>query len=313
MGSAYREWADIYGQSHMSARSVHPPQEAALLPHKLRNVRALWVVLSIMALLACCALLFARGSLRLSEDWQSQLSDTLTVQVLLEDIQDWEPQTSLARETLGEVFPGADIDVLPQAQARELLQPWLGNTSLPDSLAVPGLITLTGPDLNQATAQKALEAAGLRVNIDDNTRYADELGRTARRFVSIGYVTLLLMLIAGLSVNIFATRAGLIAQKDIIRVLVQVGASDKFIARLFIRQALRRGLIGAAMGVCIAFLLWLGLSLLGGWGELGWTTLSAGLVDTLWLVGLGCVFALICAAAAGVTTIRQLAFERRRL
>jgi len=61
------------------------PQEAALLPRRLRNARALWIVLIIMAMLAGCALLFARGSMRLSGDWQSQLTDTLTVQIMLEN------------------------------------------------------------------------------------------------------------------------------------------------------------------------------------------------------------------------------------
>jgi len=297
----------------MSLLKRHLPNEAPLLPNRLRNVRALWVVLIIMALLAGCALLFARGSMRLSNDWQSQLSDTLTIQVMLEDTEAWEEQTDLARETLSGALPEANISILPQAEARALLQPWLGNASLPDSLPVPGLINVTGQNLNVQSLENALDAAGLRTNIDDNSRYADQLGRTARRFVSIGIGTLILMLIAGLSVNIFATRAGMITQKDIIRVLVQVGASDKFIARLFIGQAFQRGMLGAAVGLLLSALLWLGLSLLGDWGGLGWTTLGAGAVDILWLIGLGFIFAAICAAAAGATTTRQLAFERRRL
>ena len=134
---------------------------------------------------------------------------------------------------------------------------------------------MTGQDLNAQSAQSALDAAGLRTNIDDNSRYANQLSRTARRFVSIGIGTLILMLIAGLSVNIFATRAGMITQKDIIRVLVQVGATDKFIARLFICQAFRRGTTGAAIGLLFSALLWLILSLSGDWGGLGWTTLHA--------------------------------------
>jgi len=89
-----------------------PPQEARLLPRKLRNARALWVVLIIMALLAGCALLFARGSMRLSGDWQSQLSNTLTVQIMLENAEDWTEQTNLARSALATALPGVDIDVL---------------------------------------------------------------------------------------------------------------------------------------------------------------------------------------------------------
>lgn len=297
----------------MNLASGHPPSEATLLPSKLRNARALWLVLIIMALLAGCALLFARGSMRLSGDWQTQLSDTLTVQIILDEPNEWEAKTTLTRNTLATVFPGADIAILPKAEARALLQPWLGNAALPDSLPVPGLINVTGENLNAEKAQTALDTANLSTHIDDNSRYANQLKGTARRLVGVGLGTLILILLAGLSVNIFATRAAMTAQKEIIRVLVQVGASDKFIAKLFINQAFRRGALGAAIGLSIAALLWLCLSLLGEWGRLGWIDLSAGVIDFIWLIGLGAIFAVICAAAAGVTSLRQLAFERKRL
>jgi len=297
----------------MSAASISAPQEAPLLPTRLRNARALWVVLIIMALLAGCALLFARGSMRLSGDWQSQLSNTLTVQVILESAEAWTEQTDIARHALTEALPGVDVDVLPQSEARELLQPWLGNAALPDNLPVPALISLTGEDMSLAYVKSTLDAAGISANIDDNTRYANQLRGTAKRLVGIGLGTLLLILLAGLSVNIFATRAAMTSQKDIIRVLVQVGASDKFIARLFIGQAFRRGAIGALLGLGIAALLWLVLSVTSDWGGLGWAAVSSGVVDVFWLIGLGALFALICAAAAGMTSVRQLAFERKRL
>jgi cell division transport system permease protein len=289
------------------------PIEAPLLPNRLRNARALWVVLIIMALLAGCALLFARGAMRLSGDWQSQLSGTLTVQVILESSEDWGPQTNLARAALADAVPGADIELVSQDDAKALLKPWLGNAVLPDDLPVPGLINLTGNSISTASVQSALVEAGLKATIDDNSRYADQLRGTAKRLVGIGLGTLLLILMAGLSVNIFATRAGMTAQKEIIRVLVQVGASDKFIAKLFIGQALRRGALGAAIGLCFAAILWGILSLTSEWGGLGWTGFTAGLKDILWLICLGVIFAGICAAAAGITAARQLAFERKRL
>ena len=74
----------------MSAAMTPPGTEAPLLPGRVENARALWVVLIIMALLAGCALLFARGAMRLSGDWQTQLGGTLTVQVLLENVDDWD-------------------------------------------------------------------------------------------------------------------------------------------------------------------------------------------------------------------------------
>lgn len=297
----------------MSKAPISAISEAPLLPTKLRNARALWVVLVIMALLAGCALLFARGSMRLSNDWQSQLSDTLTVQVILSDADAWANQTSTASAVLSSALPGADIEIISQADAKSLLRPWLGNAELPDNLPVPALLNVTGENLSAAAAKSALDAENIIANIDDNTRYADQLRGTARRLVSVGIGVLGLVLLAGLCVNIFATRASMTAQKEIIRVLVQVGASDKFIAKLFIGQAFRRGAIGAAFGMGLAVLIWVGLSIFGDWGGLGWNGFGAGLADLFWLIGLGIIFAVICSGAAGLTATRQLAFERKRL
>lgn len=296
-----------------AAPTVLSGSEAPLLPDKVQNTRALWVVLVIMALLAGCALLFARGAMRLSGDWQAQLSNKLTVQILLETSSAWEAQTDAARSLLADTLPGADLEIVSEEDARDLLQPWLGNAVLPDDLPVPGLINVTGGNLSAARVQATLDGANIAAVVDDNSRYADSLRGTAKQFVLIGLGTLSLILAAGTAVNIFATRAGMNAQREIIRVLVQVGATDGFIAKLFVGQAGVRGAVGAAIGLLLSALLWFGLSVGGDWGGLGWPGFGAGLVDILWLVGLGLLFAVICAAAAGVTAARQLAFERKRL
>lgn len=300
----------------MSEATLIP--EAPLLPGRVENARALWVVLIIMALLAGAALLFARGAMRLNGDWQAQLNNVISVQIPLTNAEEWQPRMDTARARLLETLPGADVEIIDQAAARALVQPWLGTTTLPNNLPVPGLLSVTfGPTQMSATQLEAtLSEAGITANVDDNTRYAAGLRATARRLVLIGLGLLTLVLSAGLAVNIFATRAGMNAQRDIIRVLVQVGASDRFVAKLFTGQAARRGAIGAAIGLSLAALLWLALSFSSHGGEmfgLGWTRLGAALIDLIWLFGLAVVFTLICAAAAGVTAKRQLSAERKRL
>ena len=292
--------------------------EAPLLPGRVTNARALWVVLVIMALLAGAALLFARGAMRLSGDWQAQLTNVISVQIPLDSADQWEPRMKGARTVLLESLPGADVEIIERADARALVQPWLGNAELPDDLPIPGLLSVTFG--KQQVSARALETTlrerGIIANVDDNMRYADGLRATARRLVGIGAGLLGLVLGAGLAVNIFATRAGMNAQRDIIRVLVQVGASDRFVAKLFTGQAARRGALGAAIGLTLTAVLWLVLSFSGEGREmfgLGWTGFGAGLIDLLWLFALGVIFTLICAGAASVTAKRQLSHERKRL
>ena len=289
------------------------PRQAALLPVKLRNTRALWLVLIIMALLASLSLLFARGAMRLSSDWQTQLSDTISVQIILDSASDWDAQTEAARTALLDALPGADIEIISQSDAKKLLQPWLGNTALPEDLVVPALLQVSGIELSSDRIKNTLDPLGLRTNIDDNSRYADALTVTTRKLLFVSLSVLALILMTGVCINIFATRAAMTAQKEIIRVLVQVGASDKFISNLFIRQAALRGCLGAFIGIAIAGAIWLLLSVFDDWFGLAWTGLAPVLVDIFWLVLLGFVFTLICAVAAGMTSWRQLSFERDRL
>ncbi|WP_409433370.1 cell division protein FtsX [Litorimonas sp. RW-G-Af-16] len=297
----------------MSA-DAHAMDVQPLLPERLENARSLLVVLSLMAFLAGLALLFSRGATRLSDDWRAQLSDTATVQVLHNSPETREAQMSAAAELLRRLLPDADISIMSEPDAAALLEPWLGATRLPDDLPVPGLITIKNMAGNMSTGQitTQMEAEGLLVNIDNHDRYATGVKRTSQRLIILGSGLLIILLTAGLAVSVFATRAGLSAQRDIISVLVQVGASNRFIAKLFVGQAGRRGILGALIGLTFAALFWSAASIVGVTGEMGWHSVGAVLRDVLWLIGLGLLFTTICAMAAGLTATRQMARERRR-
>ncbi len=290
-----------------------------LLPERMKNARALLCVLIIMALLAALSLLFARSAARLSADWQTQLTNSATVQVMINSSESRAAQMEIAQKTLQNLLPNTRITPLSETQAQALLKPWLGSTNLPADLPVPGLITLEtqGNGLPFAQIKTALSAEGVIANIDDHTRYAGGLQRTSRSLIFGSSLILTLLLIASLAVNIFATRASLIAQKDIISVFVQVGASNKFIAQLFIQQAAKRTLLGAVIGAILAIFIWIFLSLsnFGALKDSGfiWDSFGVGLGDILFLIGLCLFFTLICAMAAGMTALRQLSEERRRL
>lgn len=288
--------------------------EQSLLPERIENARSLLIVLALMALLAGLALLFSRGATRLSADWQSQLSDTVTVQILNNSTETREAQMQAAAELLQNLLPEAEITPLSEADASALLDPWLGDIDLPTNLPVPGLITLkhNQGDIPVEQISAAMQADGLLVNIDDHRQFSDGIEQTARRLVLLGSSLLTILLAAGLFVSVFATRAGLSAQRDIIRVLVQVGANNDFIAKLFIGQAAKRGLVGALFGLSLAAIIWAVLSISGLAGDMGWQGAGQTLIDVIWLIGFGAVFVLICAMAAGLTATRQLSRERRR-
>ncbi|MEM9599911.1 MAG: FtsX-like permease family protein, partial [Pseudomonadota bacterium] len=270
-------------------------------------------VLIVMAFLAALALLFSRGADRLSDRWTAQLSQSSTVQIMISEESNRDAEMQTAREILRETLPRARIDSLSRPEAAALIQPWMGDGQLPDDLPIPGVIRIeTAARLPFDSLVRQFEAAGLTAAIDDHSRFSGQLHRTVGRLVILGAALLLLIGFAAMAVNVFATRSSLAAQRDIIHVLVQAGASDSFVARLFVGQAGRRGLVGAGIGMVLAFLLWIVVSIGPGQGSVGWHGVKDGVYDGVMLATLAFLFGSICAAAAGWAALRQLAYERRR-
>ena len=296
------------------------PAQQPILLTRGHNVRALLTVLTIMAFLAALALLFSRATLRLSGDWQSQLSNSLTVQVTLAPLSadnNFNMQMNVAKDAVTNIV-GEDvrIETLTQVESQSLIRPWIGNLDLPESVSLPGLITVEAPQgtslPSATTLENTLSETGIIASVDDHSRWSDQIGSTARGLVLGGAALLALLLIASISVNLFATRAAMAAQRSIISVLDQVGATDRFIAKLFVGQAGRRSALGAGIGIIIAWTVWLILSLIGLSADIFWSSFSAAVSDTLWLLLLWVLFVVFCALTAGFVTQYALRQDRKR-
>ena len=305
----------------MSATDATLPKLAPaqpLLPTRPEQGRSLVLVLVIMAFLAALALLFSRGADRLSERWSAQLSQSSTIQILPSSEALREAEMTSAVEILRDTLPEATVEALSRAQAGALIRPWLGDTDLPEDLPVPGVIEVEADaNLPREVLTRKFDEAGLVSVIDDHSRFSADLKRTVGRLVLLGVGLVAFVGVAATAVSIFATRASLASQRDIIHVLVQAGATDRFIAGLLVGQAGKRGLIGGLIGSALALSLWFILSFGPASGTVGWRGvgrggLTDGLTDLVALGALTLIFGGICAFAAGWAALRQLSFERRR-
>lgn len=289
------------------------PAAQPLLPPRPERGRSLLFVLVVMAFLAALALLFSRGADRLSDRWTAQLSQSSTVQIMISAESRRDAEIDATRAILRETLPRARLSTLSRSEAAALIEPWLGDVDLPDDLPIPGVIEIESESrLPVESLQSQFDAGGIMAIIDDHSRFSGQLHRTVGRLVLLGAALVLLIGFAAMAVNVFATRSSLAAQRDIIHVLVQAGASDSFVARLFVGQAARRGLVGAGIGMVLAFLIWAVVSMGPGQGSVGWQAVTDGVYDGAILAALAFLFGAICAGAAGWAALRQLAYERRR-
>jgi cell division transport system permease protein len=266
-------------------------------------------VMSFLAVLALSAVILIAAS---AEKWTSDLKSGLTVQIKGPDAAAIVTDTTAAARALEDVPGVTSVRALSPDEAAKLLEPWLGKGNVTTYLNIPGLIELTvTPELRRdlAPLQAALAKAAPGATLDDHGEWHDRLAAAARTGEVLALAVFALIMGAACAISIFAARAGLAANKEIVALLHLVGATDQFVAaqvqRRFLAIGLRGSLAGFAAAASVIGLL--GVVLRPGSGflpdiRLDWTTALV-----LFLVPLA--LCLVTAWTARVTVLKTLEKE----
>lgn len=291
------------------------PNAYPLLNSRQDNARTLITVLVIMAFLASLALVFALSAQRLKNNWQDELGKSVTIQLMIDNNEMKNLKVDTALALLKEEYPKARVSEIEDGTAKDLLKPWLGSVDLPDDLPIPTLISLEFDNSNTVPLndlKSKLSNEGIIAEIDDHSRWSDQISQTGRGLLASALAILALIFLACAAVSAFATQAALSAQRDVIRVLVQVGATDNFITKLFIGQASKRGLVSSLIGVVLGGIISFTANLRRNAETALLPDLTMNWADIIWLIALVLIIGLICAASAGMTSLRLLRQEHRR-
>lgn len=282
---------------------IIPPADATRGP--------LHLVLAVMCFLASLALGLAIGVSSVSESWNAGLTAALTVQ--LKPVPDMEPdaQQAAALDILYATPGFIDVRPVPEDEAAALLRPWLGGVELPEDLALPRLIDVrmeqdVRPDLDLLRRRLNEQVPG--VVLDDHSQWQERIGGFAQSLTAVASAAMALISLATIAVVIFATRAGIAANRGIVDVLHLSGAENNFIAAQiqihFLWLGLRAGLIGTA--IAYGTLLLLGVALGGDHGGLFLPALEAGLGLYLSLLIIPVAIAIASLITARLTTLGYL-------
>ena len=227
---------------------------APILPRRNMAGAALSAVTLAMSFLACLAL---GGSLladRAAERWLKRASSAMTVQIVDTRNQTAAEQLPAIMRVLETAAGVAEARVLTRNELVALLEPWLGAGNVGDDLPVPLLVEITPdstvPAADALAAELAAVAPGARLDTHGHWRATLAAAAGALRAAAVG--VLALVAFATATVIVFATRAGLLANRDILDVLHQIGATDGFIARRFESHFVRVGTLAASGGFLAA-------------------------------------------------------------
>ena len=245
------------GESSQRPGSIIPPEAAPL--------RTLTATMTVMCYLACLAI----GALilidRAVDNWARGLSREITVQVRETSASNIEAELKKTIGLLRDTAGVTSVQDLGLEAAQKLLEPWLGTDGLAN-LPVPRLLRVTvdearPPNYIALTDRLAREIPA--ASLDTHRRWEAELKRMAGTLSLLSYMILALIGGSAVAMVIFATRAVLDANRQIVEVLHLVGARDGYIARQIDRRFVVTGLWAGILGVILGLVTFLALGLSG--------------------------------------------------
>lgn len=229
------------------------PQAFSVVPPSGFTAQLTLVAAAVMAFLSVFALALSFSSGRLAETWAEDLAQSATIRIVASaETRDAQTETVLQilESTAGVAFARALDDNEQQA----LLAPWFGPDLDLSALPVPRLVEVI-------EEEQGFDAAGLRLRLaaeapdaflDDHNTWRDPLVNAANRLRLLAVLSAALIAVTVAIMVTLAAQAALAANESVVRVLRLVGATDRFIARAFVRRFAWRSLVGAVSGAAVA-------------------------------------------------------------
>ena len=241
-------------------------RSAPILPRDGGGEPWLAAVVAVLCFLACLSAVGAVAADRAAHGWARELRSEATVQVRPRVDETGAEAAARAAQTLAGVDGVEEAEAMDRQTAEALLRPWVGDAVLPD-LPLPHLVTVRLDARAPASAvslSRALAEAGVDATVDDHSLWRGEVERSAALITALAVAAFLLTAGGAGAAIVYATQAGMAAQRGVIETLSLNGASDGRIAGLYqARYAWLAAGAGAA-GAGVAMLLVAGLRVLGG-------------------------------------------------
>lgn len=237
--------------------NADPAAASPIVPPQAIAGRTLVLVIAIMTFLAGFTIAVVSVIERAADAWASDIGREVTIEIRPLDgvAVDAEVEKAVA---LAQEFPGVGgARSISDDETKRLLEPWLGPDADLSALPVPRLVVVSIDDASAFDAKALADTVGRDIrggSVDDHALWIDRLSAMASSMVFAGIGLMTLMLIALVLSVVFATRAAMAGNRDVIEVLHFCGAEDRFIAGQFQRRFLLFGVEGGAIGGALALL-----------------------------------------------------------
>ncbi|TNE57191.1 MAG: ABC transporter permease [Alphaproteobacteria bacterium] len=218
-------------------------------------------VIAIMCFLASVALGAWMAVGQAANNWTLNLAQSLTLQLKPNAEMAADEQMATALEILKKAPGVVEATPVSDTRAASLLEPWLGDSTIIATLPLPKLVEIklasSGSDVSALASQ--LTAAIPGAVLDDHSRWNNRLARFAGALRWLAFAVLALIVTASAMIVVFATRADMASNHEIIEVLHLIGAEDRFIAGQFQKHFQWIALWASLMGIGAAAIVFLAM------------------------------------------------------
>ena len=215
-----------------------------------RLLPVLVAAMTFLAALACSGFVAAAAMAR---HWQAGASTSLTIQVPHPGDPARDGRGTRRDAVLGIVQAAGGIAsarALTDAELSDLLRPWLGASAEALALPLPAVIAVrvnaAGADPDGLAAR--LEAAAPGTLVERHDVWVRRMAALARSLQACAGLALLVVAVVAALVIAVATRVGLVARREAIEIVHDLGAGDGYIAGRFARRVTKLAFTGAAAG-----------------------------------------------------------------
>ena len=204
--------------------------------------------------------------------------------------------------------PGvALVEQVPEEDLRRTLERWLGPAGAEADLPIPAIIDVAlRPGADPATVKSAVERAVPGARFIAHRASLEPLLEALTGLTRLAFGLVLLIALASAAAVVLAARAALDTHRATIEVMHGIGATDRQVARLFVRQIALDALLGGVAGAAVAGLI---IALILGGAGLAATLAGAPLLgwsDALLLALLPILVALLATLVARAALLRAL-------
>lgn len=219
------------------------------------TARLVVVAAGALCFIAVFALALSVASGRLAARWEGELANTATVRISA-PAEQLGTQTEAALRVLRQTPGIVAAEPLGDDDFSALLEPWFGSALPAADLPLPALIEIRegGGGYDREGLRLRLQAEAPGAVLDDHSRWRRPLADAAERLRTLGLLSVVLIGAVVAVLITLAASSSLAANAQVIRVLRLVGATDRFIARAFVRRFTVRAFTGAAAGAAVGLL-----------------------------------------------------------